>query len=385
MPKIQLSRLVLVMVVFFVGCTTDSAQSLPLTATLVPPHELPNFNDDLNLEGLTLAVQRQLAVLRRESDRVALRIGETNFHTGQLRKSLENFNGLLSETTSCLKTRSREHCYDTLGRRISEQFLVYLVTPSLLTGYYTPTIDVSTRRSEKYRYPIYRKPNKAEERNLSREAIDFDNRLDGKGYELFYAADRFDLYVLHIEGGAEVVVHDNGKRYTKYLHYAGDNGQEFQHLDEYMVRHGMLRDTQRSRWDQRNYLGMHPQESRRIFSSCPGYVFFKASDSPPIASTGATLTANRSLASDPDYYPVKGILTYVVAAIPEVPRDGAPPESNPKGLAYRTMGRFFIDQDVGHFITGPARADLFFGEGQYAEFLANNFMTRGHIYLLVSK
>lgn len=385
MPYTLLSQAVLLLLIFIVGCSTHP-QSLPVIATLVPADEMPSFTDDLGLAGLSVAVQRQLAVLRVEADRQGLQIGEERYHTKQLLESLERFNRLLAEANACLKTGEvPARCNDALGKQIRDQFLVYRVGSSLLTGYYTPTIEVSTKRSEKYRYPIYRTPATESERGLSREAIDFEHKLAGKGYEIYYAADRYDLYVLHIEGGAKVTVHHNGSSYTRYLLYDGDNGREFRHLDEYMVNKGMLRPSQRSRWAQRNYLSANPDKVRRIFSSCPGYVFFKVSDSPPIASTGATLTANRSLASDPAYYPVKGAIAYVVAPIPEPPAHGTPPESNPKGMKYRTMGRFFIDQDIGHFITGPARADLFFGEGPYAEFLANNFMTRGPIYLLLSK
>ncbi len=382
----SLLRVAFLLMVFLAGCTTNSAHSLPLPATLVPAEELPSFTDDLELEGLSLAVQRQLAVLRREGDREGLRIGQVSYRTRELRESLERFNLLLSETKSCLKTENLPtHCYDALSKRISEQFLVYLVDASLLTGYYTPTIEVSTKRTKKYRYPIYRTPDSARERRFSRDDIDFEHKLDGKGYEIYYAADRFDLYVIHIEGGARVVVHDNGRRYSKYLHYNADNGQEFTNLGEYMVSQGMLRSNQRSRWDQRAYLERHPEKVRQILTSCPGYVYFKVNDRPAIASTGASLTANRSIASDPSYYAVKGVIAYVLAPIPLLPADKIPPESNPKELDFNIMGRFFIDQDIGHFITGPARADLFFGEGPYAEFLSNNFMTRGSIYLLISK
>lgn len=386
MSRTPLLRAVMLLAIFVVGCSADTIHSLPVTATLVPAQELPTFTDDLGLEGLSVAVQRQLAILRGEGDREGLQIGQERYRTERLLVSLERFSRLLSDAQTCLKAGDEpSRCYDALGKRIRAQFLVYRLDSSLLTGYYTPTIEVSTQRTEKYRYPIYRPPVTDRERRLSREAIDFDHKLDGKGYEIFYAADRFDLYVLHIEGGAKVVVHDHGRRYTRYLLYSADNGQEFGHLDDYMVQHDMLRPTQRSRWDQRSYLKKHPDKVRRIFASCPGYVFFKVSDSPPTASTGALLTANRSLASDPAYYPVKGAIAYVVATIPEPPPKGTPPESNPKEIRYRTMKRFFIDQDIGHFITGPARADLFFGEGPYAEFLSNNFMTRGSIYLLVLK
>lgn len=382
-----LLRVALLLVMFIIGCSTDSVISLPVPATLVPVHELPSFTDDLALMGLTEAVEQQLAVLRREGDREALRIGQASYRTERLLASLERFHLLLAEANACLRTAPLPSaCHNAWNRQIRDLFLVYRLDAPLLTGYYTPIIEVSTQRSEKYRYPIYRTPDSGVERQFSREAIDFAHQLDGKGYEIYYAADRFDLYVMHIEGGAKVVVHDNGRDYSKYLHYHTDNGQEFTNLGDYLVNQGMLEPSRRSRWDQLAYLNSHPDKAREIFASCPGYVFFKVSDTPPITHTGAPLTENRSLASDPAYYPVKGIISFVVAPLPLLPAEGTPLESNPPEVEYTTMQRFFIDQDIGHHITGPARADLFFGEGPYAVFLGNNFMTQqGTIYLLVLK
>lgn len=376
----------LLLVLLLSGCSKETLQVLPVPATLVPSAELPDFADDLDFKDLSLAVQRQLTVLRAERDREALRIGKVRYRTGQLLASLERFHALLGEAEACLmRGRKPADCAEVFGQRVREQFLIYRVDGALLTAYYTPRIEVSVQRSEKFPYPIYRTPDTARERRLSRDDIDFGQQLDGKGYELYYAVDRFDVYVIHIEGGAHVLVHDDGQTYTRYLHYNADNGREFTNLYEYMLKHGLLEPKKRSRWDQRAALTAHPERAREIFASCPGYVFFKVNDTPPITHTGAALTDNRSLASDPAYYPVKGLISYVVAPIPLPPPPDTPPESNPPGIEYRTMQRFFIDQDIGHHILGPARADLFFGEGPYAEFLGNNFMTKGRFYLLVSK
>lgn len=368
------------------GCSTESVQPQPVTATLVPRDKLPDFNDDLNLEGLYLAIQRQLVILRKQRHRVALRIGQESYDSKKLLTSLERFSQLLSDSEACLKNgKSATHCHDLLNQQIRDQFLVYRVSPSLLTAYYTPTIEVSTQRTDKFRYPIYRTPDTAWERRLSREAIDFSRKIEGKGYELYYAANLFDLYIIHVEGGARIVINDNGQRSMKYLHYHTDNEQEFTHLYEYMLDHGMLKPDKQSRLDQRTALEEHPEKVREVFASCPGYVYFRVSNTPAITHTGVTLTDNRSIATDPAYYPVKGIVSFIVAPLPVPPQQGTPTESNPRTIEHQIMQRFFIDQDIGHHIEGPARADLFFGEGAYAEFLSNNFMTKGSIYLLILK
>jgi len=382
----SLSRTLLLLAMFIIGCTTDSIQSQPVHAQLVPGDELPSFQDDLQLEGLALAVRRQLAILHKTGNQEALRIGKVSYSSRQLLASLERFNQLIGEAEACKKkSESPTHCMARFGQQIREQFQVYRLEPSLLTAYYTPTIEVSKQRTDQFRYPIYRTPDTTWERHLSRDEIDFEGKLEGKGYELYYAADRFDVYIIHVEGGARIIVNDDGQRYIKYLHYHTDNGQEFSHLYDYMLNHDLLESNNWSRWDQRAALKAHPEVVRKVYASCPGYVFFKVSDKPSITHTGIVLTANRSSATDPAYYPVKGIITYVVSPIPMPPAEGTPSESNPETLHYQTMKRFFIDQDIGNNVTGAARADLFFGEGPYAEFLSNNFMTKGIIYLLFLK
>ena len=368
-----------------VGCSADSY--MPVTvAKLVSPDELPVFTDDLAFEGMSVAIKNQLAVLGKENDRGVLRIGQTSYTTEKLRASLEHFNALISETDECQKEGGTlSQCHDVFAQKIRDQFLVYRLDRALLTAYYTPTIEVSAQRTEKFKYPIYRTPDTMKERHLSRDDIDFGHKLDGKGYELFYAADRFDLYVIDIEGGARIAVNDNGNTSIRYLHYDEDNGKKFTDLSNYMVKEGLLEATDTSRWEQRAVLAAHPDKAREIYASCPGYVFFKVSMAPVVASTGAPLTGNRSMATDPAYYPVKGLIAYVVSPLPLPPPEGTPAESNPRTVRYRTMQRFFIDQDTGNNILGPARADLFFGEGNYAEFLANNLMTKGTIYLLLLK
>lgn len=132
-------------------------------------------------------------VPKRVGDRVraSVPIGKARYRTGRLLASLERFHALLGEAEACLRQGGKPaDCAAVFGQRLREQFLVYRVDAALLTAYYTPRIEVSTRRSERFRYPIYRTPDTTRERRLSRDDIDFGRQLDGKGYELYYAADR---------------------------------------------------------------------------------------------------------------------------------------------------------------------------------------------------
>jgi membrane-bound lytic murein transglycosylase A len=255
----------------------------------------------------------------------------------------------------------------------------------LLTAYYTPTIQVSERRNGAYQFPIFGLPPDGL-RRITRNDIDFKNALAGRGLELYYARDRFDAYLLHVEGGGRVLVQDSsgtkpGK--SRYLSYAGNNGLSLRLLEEYMVRHGMLHATDVSRHAQRQYLNAHPQFAEQILSSSPGYVYFRQSQESPEGNAGVPLTPGRSLALDPVHYPATGLVAFVVAPQPIPPGHGVPPESNPRNLRFRTLSRFFVAQDEGPYIRGAARFDLYFGEDDNALFLANNFRTAGKVFFLM--
>ena len=49
------------------------------------------------------------------------------------------------------------------------------------------------------------------------------------------------------------------------------------------------------------------------------------------------------------------------------------------------FARFALNQDTGGAITGPGRADLFWGNGNYAEIAAGHLKYPGNLYFLVLK
>jgi membrane-bound lytic murein transglycosylase A len=52
---------------------------------------------------------------------------------------------------------------------------------------------------------------------------------------------------------------------------------------------------------------------------------------------------------------------------------------------WETMQRFVLPQDTGSAIKGAGRADLFWGNGHYAEIAAGNMKEGGQLYFLVKK
>jgi membrane-bound lytic murein transglycosylase A len=53
--------------------------------------------------------------------------------------------------------------------------------------------------------------------------------------------------------------------------------------------------------------------------------------------------------------------------------------------AWVDCSRFVLNQDTGGAIRGPGRADLFWGNGPYAEIAAGHLRHHGDLYLMVLK
>jgi membrane-bound lytic murein transglycosylase A len=96
------------------------------------------------------------------------------------------------------------------------------------------------------------------------------------------------------------------------------------------------------------------------------------------------VTANRSIATDNDYYGFKGTLAFVKGVRPKE-HQRAQAGRACLDVEFRPFSRFYLDQDIGGGVRGKARADLFFGEGAYAQLAAFNEDDRGDIYFLMLK
>jgi membrane-bound lytic murein transglycosylase A len=90
----------------------------------------------------------------------------------------------------------------------------------------------------------------------------------------------------------------------------------------------------------------------------------------PIGAAGVPLAAGRSLAIDPKYAPLGG-LVYIDVPHPE-------PDQPP-------IRRLVVAEDTGGAIKGPIRGDLFWGTGDAAGEKAGRMAAQGRYYLLAPK
>jgi membrane-bound lytic murein transglycosylase A len=374
------------LLIFVTNLWAANPKTLPPMAKV---NQSLNFQDDLDFENMQLAIERQLKSFARLDMKAKIKLGAETYERKVLKDGLEHFLILTTKLQNCLKNSNEDACYDDFSRQVNQQFHIYRPLPlsseqgyatgqTLFTAYYSPDLHASRTKTQVYKNPIYKMPKDPKLKGLSRVEIDFDNKLAGKGLEIFYVKESlFDIWLLHVEGGGRVHVENpDGSVDIVYLSYAGANGLSFKMLYHYMLEQNMVQPGKASIADQRAYLEANPADQRRVFATCPSYIFFYESLKEPVGVQNIILTENRSLATDYRIYKEYGLLNFIQAKRP-FREDGV--------VKMKNFSRFFINQDTGGAIRGNARSDLYFGFGPEAELTANTLKLLGNQYFLIKK
>lgn len=360
------------------------------TVFVTPTHEVtiqewPRIEDDIEFEGIELAIERQIRRFnQKDLNHQSIKLGNRVFPADKALESLVVFRSVVAQYKKCLGTNSlKSTCQNKLNQNLKTKFRLYAPKLELgdfgyeeenyarFTAYYTPLIKAATRPSKIFQHAIYSLPPTEEYRTLTRSQIDFEGGLKGKNLELFFTTDLFELYLLHVQGGGKISLQDRNEEY--YISYAGTNSQKWRFISLYMREQGYINDL--TIGSQKEFLLNNPDLQKEIYESCPSYVYFKVSNTPPEGSDLVPLTDGRSIATDKNFYSFKGLLSFVMAKRP----------SSNSGKDMQDFSRFFLDQDTGGAIKGKARVDLYHGEGEYAENAANHTDVRGQLYFLMLK
>jgi membrane-bound lytic murein transglycosylase A len=369
-----------------------NTQSEYITPTVkLSESEWPELADDLDFAGMELALQRQLIRFKALDLNKKIRLGSDYYKLKQAKLSLEKFKDLLNNYKKCSQ-KEQVICRIEFTDNMHRFFNAYIPRlekgdprykeekSTMFTAYYTPEILAKVEKTDEFKYAIYARPQKTNQVAFSRVEIDFRGALENHNLEMFYTNDLFSLYLLHIEGGGHVKVLNRGYGSSAYISYDGTNGQSWNFISKYMRKNNMITDG--STAAQRQYLENNPDRQEEIYASCPSYVYFKKTIEPPLGSDSVPLTDNRSIATDNSYYKFKGLLAYVVA---QRPIENMNRNLNCRNRVFQPYSRFYLDQDTGGAIRGKARADLYFGEGEYAERAAHNLVQRGDLYFFMLK
>jgi membrane-bound lytic murein transglycosylase A len=276
---------------------------------------------------------------------------------------------------------------------LAARFRWLRLTPGVdFSGYYEPLIKASLKREGAYAHPLYGPPPDMRTLDLgafapdligrrlvyrqdgdhlvpyySREAIDEQGVLRGRGLELAYVADPLDAYFLQIQGSGRLVLPDGREQ---PVHFAAANGRRYLGIGRWLKDRGLLAE-KASMESVRAWLRDHPDKARTVMNLNERYVFFRLSDQEIVGGMGSALTPWISLAVDRNVLPLGAPVAYSV----EAPFPGG------KTQRITALG---LAQDTGSAIRGR-RVDIFCGKGKDAAHTAGRLNKGGDAWLLVAR
>lgn len=388
----------LAMIFSMSGCHPGIRQEITQFNALkkLNPKAYPLFEDHLEFQGLIIAIDRSLLYFKKVPPERKFYYGKEIYTAGHMILSLETIKAFLEKKPSA----------KALNAFIRSDFLVYEAAGNekgdvLFTGYFEPIFEGRMEKSEAFLYPVYSRPQDLLEIDLSAFSSQYKGHKnlmarvnDSKRVVPYYSRkqineikdfhirsrpvvwlkSRIDRFFLEVQGSGRIKL---GNGDVLRVHYAASNGNEYRSIGRYLIHKKEISKENMSMQAIRTWLEKHPQRMDEVLNHNESVVFFKTEQGGPYGSLGVEVTAMRSLATDSNLFP-KGALCFVQAQLPD----------ETKGLfpaTWQAASFFALNQDTGGAIKGTARADLFCGNGEYAEFTAGHLNTYGRLFFLVLK
>ncbi|MGD0275519.1 MAG: MltA domain-containing protein [Syntrophales bacterium] len=397
MVSITLSGVFLV--VMAAGCAPPVRKAPPLlkpTPKLlkIAPDEIPSLTDDLDPSTLITAIERSLTYLDRLSPETTLTVGDRSITTGVIKASLIAFRNIMASNDS----------NEVKQQQILDSFEFYRTSAAngrkqtLITGYFESLLNGSFVKTDVFRYPIYSTPEDLIVVNLrkfnqkyqkdqiigrvagkelvpyyTRDDIDFKRVLVGRNFEIVWVNDPVGLFTMHTHGSGKIKMPDGS---LLQLSYSQRNGRPFRSDSGILLDLGKIDRKNLSYRNVKSYLRNHPDEAPDVFRKNESYIFFRIVEEGPVGAIGVPLVPSRSIAVDPDLYPLGGIALL----------SSQKPELNEKGRvsSWIPFTRFVLCQDTGGLIKGQ-HIDLYCGSGDKAENVAGSYKEQGDLYILLLK
>lgn len=407
MNKVSINYLKVLSILFFLafvfwmfqGCSLFKAEPKKIGGSGLKKLSLrqyPEFKDDMDYNGLGAAIQESLAYLGKLPPDRTFRFDGDVYDTRHMIKTLTVFLHFLEAMPSkeALNTFIRSHFYVYTSRGGNKSREV------LFTGYYEPALEGSASQSPAFPYPVFPRPADHVVIELSlfdprfgnekpligrirddRKIIPYYERreitpalLAGKAEPLAYVKDQVDLFFLQIQGSGKIYM-DGGDPIQ--VHYHTSNGHPYKSIGALLIREGKILKEDMSMQKIRSYLHEHPEEVDDILNHNPSYVFFRLEKDGPFGCYGTKVTAGRSIALEKRIFPAAAV-GFMTSQKPFL-------DDAQNIQEWRDFSRFVLNQDTGGAIKGPGRADLFWGNGPYAEIAAGYMQHPGHLYFFVLK
>jgi membrane-bound lytic murein transglycosylase A len=305
----------------------------------------------------------------------------------------------------CHAARATEITDSGQARAFFEQYFLPLQISRLgedagfVTGYYEPIIDGSRTRTDVYTVPVYRRPSNLFVRGFTQDSPELPNKgqvfrkigrrklvpyydraqiedgaIAGRGLEICWLKSQTDLLFSQIQGSARVRLEDGS---TIRINYAAHNGYPYTADGRILIDRGIIPKDQMSMQKIRQWMDQNPDAANDVRRQNRAYVFFRevqlSDKDEAVGAQGVPLTPGRSIAVDNSLH-VYGTPFFIEGELPI--------ESEQSKTPFR---RLMIAQDTGSAITGPARADLYFGAGADAARVSGRLRHNMHFVMLVPK
>jgi membrane-bound lytic murein transglycosylase A len=363
---------------------------------LQPAVDIPVLRDDEPAQTLLNAVDLTLQKFAAMDAATTLRFGTESVPVTRVVVSLKDFRARLAELGLS----------GDFFRYVRENFIFFSSTAPqvVFTGYYEPLLRGSRLPSPRFPYPLYGRPADLvtvdlkqfyfyNEQNtmptqikgrvdagnrlvpyFSREEIDFQSKLAGRGLEIVWIDSLVDIFFLHIQGSGIVQLEDGSQI---FVGYADQNGLPFRSTGKFLLDKQLVDRSQLSLQGMKAFFKDHPEAISEALIANPSYIFFQVNQQSATGTFGARLTPWRSIATDPRLFPL-GTLAFI-----ECEKPVFDPEKHIVG--WEKFGRFVLNQDTGGAIRGADRADLFTGHGELSELVAGNMKQKGRLFFLLKK
>ncbi len=262
-----------------------------------------------------------------------------------------------------------------------------------VTGYYEPLLRGSRSRGGVFQTALHRPPAdllgvdlaglypelknlRLRGRVLGNKVVPYYTRAEMErqnllaGSELLWVDNPVDAFFLQVQGSGRVLLEDTLE--VVRVAYADQNGHPYRSIGRYLVDRGELTLEQASMQGIKAWVDSHPSRLQELLNANPSYVFFKEEKivdpgKGPKGALGVPLTAQRSIAVDPQFIPL-GAPVFLSTTQPNSPLP---------------LRRLMLAQDTGGAIRNPVRADFFWGFGPDAGELAGKMKQPGQMWVLL--
>ena len=256
----------------------------------------------------------------------------------------------------------------------------------IITGYYEPLLYGSLKKTQRYKYPVYKIPKdlvlsnvnslqgyKNIGKKVGKKIVPYDTRAsieknpNNKNLEaIAYVDDKIDLFFLQVQGSGKIQL-DTGEILN--VGYAGQNGREYKSIGRYFIDNEIISKEEISVQAIKEELLKNPSKIDDILNINESYVFFKVADQGATGALNTVLTPKRNIAVDRTYIPL-GMPVFLNTQNP---------------ISKEPINKLTVAADVGGAIKGEIRADFFWGFGPEALNYAGRMKEKGKLYVLKPK